>query len=83
MTAGDANKDNVIDVLDALKVQTFWGTNKASADFNFDKVVDAKDMNYVVKNFGLRNSSVPNAPKAKTSYKGATLESILTKLGLK
>ncbi|PEJ56554.1 hypothetical protein CN692_17105 [Bacillus sp. AFS002410] len=83
LTAGDANKDNVIDVMDALQVQTFWGTNKASADFNFDKVVDAKDMNYVVKNFGKRNSSVPNAPKAKTSYKGATLDSILTELGLK
>ncbi|WP_255294820.1 S8 family serine peptidase [Bacillus sp. AFS041924] len=83
LTAGDANKDNVIDVMDALQLQTFWGTNKSSADFNFDKVVDAKDMNYVVKNFGKRNNSVPNAPKVKTSYKGATLESILTELGLK
>ncbi|PGM58291.1 dockerin type I domain-containing protein [Bacillus sp. AFS053548] len=50
MTAGDANKDNVIDVLDALQVLTYLSTNKASADFNFDKIVDAKDMNYVVKN---------------------------------
>ncbi|PGL71060.1 S8 family serine peptidase [Bacillus sp. AFS055030] len=83
LTAGDVNKDNVIDVMDALQVQTFWGTNKASADFNFDKVVDANDMNYVVKNFGKRNSSVPNAPKAKTTYKGTTLDSILTQLGLK
>ncbi|MGG0175691.1 S8 family serine peptidase [Gottfriedia acidiceleris] len=80
--AGDANKDDVIDVLDALAVQTYWGTNKASADFNFDKVVDAKDMDYVVKNFGLQNSTVPNPPNAKKSYKGATLDSIFTELGL-
>jgi hypothetical protein len=80
--AGDTNKDNVIDILDALAVQTYWGTNKASADFNFDKVVDAKDMNYVVKNYGLQNPTVENAPKAKTSYKGATLDTVLSQLGL-
>jgi len=81
--AGDVNKDNVIDVLDAIELQDFWGTNKASADFNFDKVVDSKDMNYVVKNFGLQNPTVDNAPKAKNSYKGKTLESILKELGMK
>ncbi|WP_088042215.1 S8 family serine peptidase [Bacillus sp. EAC] len=81
--AGDVNKDAVIDVLDALAVQTYWGTNKASADLNFDKVVDKKDMDYIVKNFGLQNPTVSNAPKAKNSYKGATLDSILTALGLK
>ena len=79
--AGDANKDNVIDILDALVVQTYWGTNKASADFNFDKVVDKKDLNYLIKNFGLQNRTVTNAPKAKTSYKGVTLDSILSQLG--
>lgn len=82
-SAGDTNKDNVIDVMDALAVQTYWGTNKASADFNFDKVVDEKDMNYIVKNYGEQNYTVPNAPKAKKSYKGDTLDSILEELGLK
>ncbi|MGG2026009.1 S8 family serine peptidase [Gottfriedia sp. S16(2024)] len=80
--AGDVNKDNVIDVLDALAVQTYWGTNKASADFNFDKVVDKKDMDFVVQNFGLQNPTVDQAPKPKTTYKGATLDSILKDLGL-
>ena len=28
--AGDTNKDNVIDILDALAVQKHWGTNNAS-----------------------------------------------------
>jgi hypothetical protein len=81
--AGDTNKDNVIDIMDALTVQAYWGTSNPSADFNFDKIVDAKDMNYVVKNFGLKNTTVSNAPNAKKTYKGATLDSVLTKLGLK
>ncbi|MFF2876347.1 S8 family serine peptidase [Gottfriedia sp. NPDC057991] len=80
--AGDTNKDNVIDVLDALYVQTYWGTNNPNADFNFDKVVDAKDMSYVVNNFGLTNATVKDAPKPKKTYKGATLDSILTQLSL-
>jgi subtilisin family serine protease len=81
-TAGDANKDDVIDILDALEVQNNWGTDHASTDFNFDKVVDGKDMHYIIKNFGLQNPTVADAPKAKNSYKGATLDSIRNELGL-
>ncbi|QKE73326.1 S8 family serine peptidase [Arthrobacter citreus] len=81
--AGDTNKDNVIDILDALNLQTYWGTSHSGSDLNFDGVVDKKDMDYVVKNFGSQNSSVPNPPKAKTSYKGVTLDNVLTQLGLK
>lgn len=81
-TAGDANKDDVIDILDALEVQNNWGTDNATTDFNFDKVVDGKDMNYIIKNFGLQNPTVVEAPKVKNSYKGTTLDSILRELGL-
>ncbi|ODG92231.1 MULTISPECIES: dockerin type I domain-containing protein [Bacillaceae] len=81
--AGDTNKDNVIDILDALNIQTYWGTNKSGSDLNFDGVVNKKDMDYVIKNFGLQNNTVPNSPKAKTSYKGVTLEDVLNQLGLK
>jgi subtilisin family serine protease len=80
--AGDANKDDVIDILDALALQKNWGTSDASTDFNFDKVVDGKDMNYIIKNFGLQNPTIADAPKAKSSYKGATLDSIRKELGL-
>ncbi|MEH7512081.1 dockerin type I domain-containing protein, partial [Gottfriedia acidiceleris] len=82
-SAGDTNKDNVIDILDALNIQTYWGTNKVGSDLNFDGVVNKKDMDYVVKNFGLQNSTVPNPPKAKTAYKGETLDDVLSQLGLK
>ncbi|QKE73846.1 S8 family serine peptidase [Arthrobacter citreus] len=80
--AGDVNKDNVIDILDAIAVQTYWGTNKNTTDFNFDKVVDEKDMYFIEKNFGLQNPTVNNTPKPKTTYKGKTLEDILKNLGL-
>lgn len=81
--AGDANKDNVIDIMDALYLQTNWGTNKSGADLNFDGVVDKKDMDLLINNYGLQNSTVSNAPKAKTSYKGSTLDTVLSQLGLK
>jgi subtilisin family serine protease len=81
--AGDVNKDHVIDILDALAVKTYWGSNEASADMNFDGVVDRKDMDYIIKNYSLQNPSVPNVPKAKNLYKGATLDNILSELGLK
>ncbi len=64
-------------------IQTYWGTNKSGSDLNFDGVVDKKDMDYVVKNYGLQNSTVLNPPKAKTTYKGVTLDDVLTQLGLK
>ncbi|KQL36352.1 hypothetical protein AN960_17215 [Bacillus sp. FJAT-25509] len=81
--AGDTNKDNVIDILDALNLQTYWGTSHSGSDLNFDGVVDKKDMDYVVKNFGLQNTTVPNPPKARSSYKGVNLDDVLTQLGLK
>ncbi|MES9684688.1 S8 family serine peptidase, partial [Gottfriedia acidiceleris] len=81
--AGDTNKDNVIDILDALNIETYWGTNKSGSDLNFDGVVNKKDMDYVVKNYGLQNPTVSDSPKAKSSYKGITLDDVLNKLGLK
>ncbi|MGG0174734.1 S8 family serine peptidase [Gottfriedia acidiceleris] len=79
---GDVNKDDVIDIYDALAIQSAWGTNKREADINFDGTVNAKDLAFVEKNFGMQNPTVSDAPKPKTTYKGTTLESILTQLGL-
>jgi hypothetical protein len=80
--AGDVNKDNVIDVLDAIELQKNWGKNTSGSDLNFDGTVDKKDMDYIINNYGLQNPSVSDAPKAKTSYKGVTLDDVLTQLGL-
>lgn len=79
---GDVNKDNVIDIMDALAIQTDWGTNKRSADINFDGTVDAKDFAFVEKNFEMQNPTVDNAPKAAKTFKGKTLAAIKSALGI-
>ncbi len=78
--AGDVNGDDVIDVMDALYIQTYAGTNKRASDINFDGVTDSKDLAFVEKNFGITNPTVANAPTAKKKYKGKTLESIKAEL---
>lgn len=77
---GDANNDNVIDVLDAEFIKTYWGTDKREADINFDGVVDAIDMQFVKQNYLKQNPDVQKAPKAKETYKGKRLENILKEL---
>ncbi|MGG0175854.1 S8 family serine peptidase [Gottfriedia acidiceleris] len=81
-TAGDVNKDDVIDVKDALAIQTYWGTNKRSADINFDGTVDAKDLAFVEKNYLMQNPWIPAPPKPVKQYKGSTLESVKSQLGV-
>jgi hypothetical protein len=44
---GDVNNDNVIDIMDADYIKTYWGKEKREADINFDGGVDAKDMEFV------------------------------------
>ncbi|QKE76012.1 hypothetical protein HPK19_24660 (plasmid) [Arthrobacter citreus] len=79
---GDVNKDNVIDVNDAIYIQTYWGTNKRDADINFDGVVDANDMQYVINNYMMQNPWNDNSPKAVKKSKGKTLDDVLQALGL-
>ncbi|WP_180233028.1 S8 family serine peptidase [Bacillus sp. AFS055030] len=81
--AGDVNKDDVIDVMDAIYLQTYWGTNKRDADINFDGVVDAKDMAFVENNYLMKNPTINYAPSPKKKYKSQTLESVKSKLGIK
>jgi len=82
IVGGDVNQDNVIDVQDALYIQTYWGTNKRSADINFDGTVDAKDFAFVEKNYLQQNPTVQNAPTPEKIYKNQTLETIKSELGL-
>ncbi|MGZ4134772.1 MAG: S8 family serine peptidase [Tumebacillaceae bacterium] len=83
VAGGDVNGDGVIDILDAMYIKDHWGTTDRNADINYDKTVDSKDMAFVVNNFGMQSPWMKNAPKAKTSYKGMTLDSILKALHLK
>lgn len=81
-TPGDANKDNVIDVLDALYVEQHWGKNERSADINFYKTVDDKDIAYIQKNYLKKNPSAKTTPEPKERVEGTTLSDFLTRLGL-
>jgi hypothetical protein len=80
--AGDVNKDNVIDLMDALYIQTYWGTNKRSADINFDNIVDAKDFAFFEKNYLMQNPTVEDAPKPVKKYKGKSIDDIKEELGI-
>ncbi|WP_410891415.1 S8 family serine peptidase [Neobacillus sp. 204] len=86
--AGDANKDNVIDIQDALAVQASFGAHAVdanynrNADINGDGVIDAKDFAYVEKNFGMQNPTIDNSPKPVNQMKGKTLADIKKELGL-
>ena len=67
---GDVDKNNVIDVKDALYIETYWGTNKRNADINYDGVVDEKDMQFVIDNYSMQNPWNENSPKAVKKFKG-------------
>ncbi|WP_341356936.1 S8 family serine peptidase [Rossellomorea sp. y25] len=82
LEAGDVNKDDVIDVMDAVYIQEKWGTSDRNADINFDGTVDAADIGYVKENYLMKNPTAENAPKAKQNYKGKSLERILEELGV-
>ncbi|MDM5188067.1 S8 family serine peptidase [Bacillus sp. DX4.1] len=78
--AGDVNKDDVIDIMDAVFMKEKWGTNTRSADINFDGTVDMKDFAFIEKNFLSVNKTATNPPKPKEKYQGETLESIKKEL---
>ncbi|NQD66612.1 S8 family serine peptidase [Bacillus haikouensis] len=87
VVAGDVNKDNVIDIMDALTIQEKWETNNRAADINFDGVVNHKDIKFVKQNYLKQNSTLeyidPGAsPLPKEKYNGKTLEAILKELGV-
>ncbi|UOY91996.1 S8 family serine peptidase [Ectobacillus sp. JY-23] len=80
MIAGDVNGDQVIDIMDAVYMQTYWGTNHREADINFDGTVDMNDFVFIEKNYTLQNPTLSNAPKPKAKYKNKTLETIKKEL---
>lgn len=78
---GDVNQDNVIDLLDVIYIETYLGTNKRSADINFDGKVDEKDLDYVKRNYLMVNPDFSGNIKPVTKYKGKTIEDYIKPLG--
>ncbi|MBO9128922.1 S8 family serine peptidase [Bacillus sp. 165] len=79
---GDINKDNTIDILDAILLQNNWGTNNRATDINFDGTTDAKDFSLLEKYYLTENSFVLDTPTPQTEKNGKTIESIKKELGL-
>lgn len=79
-SAGDVNKDHVIDILDAIYLEEHWGTNDRKGDINFDGKIDLTDMNYIKVNFLKENPTVPHQNQPKATENGKTLESIINSL---
>ncbi|WHZ03821.1 dockerin type I domain-containing protein [Neobacillus sp. YX16] len=74
------NQDDVIDIRDALAIQQAWNKNERASDINFDGVVNAKDMQYVVNNYLKQNPDAENPPAPVEQIDGKTLQDILTEL---
>lgn len=83
--AGDANEDDVIDIHDAIEVAKYYGQKvdykEAAVDFNFDGLVNADDMDYVVYNYLIINEQSSDTKEAEEYYEGKTLEDILSDIG--
>jgi hypothetical protein len=64
------NTKSFLKLFDAIEIQYPWGTGKREADINFDGKVDAKDMNYLQRNYLLQNQHVDDSPQPRKEYKG-------------
>ncbi|MGG7058033.1 S8 family serine peptidase [Clostridium tertium] len=83
--AGDVNGDDVIDIHDAIEVAKYYGKKvdykNAAVDFNFDGLVNANDMDYIVENYLITNEQNQDANEGEEYYDGKNLEDILTEIG--
>jgi hypothetical protein len=78
--AGDVNKDNLIDIDDAVYLRDHWKTSDRNGDINFDGIVDMKDMNYIVNNYLQENPTVKAEKTPKQNANGKTLDEIIAAL---
>ncbi|SFT24959.1 Fn3-like domain-containing protein [Paenibacillus sp. BC26] len=79
-TAGDVNKDDVIDIMDALYIEQVWGTNDRAADINYDGTVDVYDLIYVLRNYLVSNPTVEFTPNPRQKYQGVEIDNIIDKI---
>lgn len=80
LTPGDVNDDGVIDIHDALLIEEHWGTTYRAADINFDQVVNAIDLQFVVDNYMMVNESASETPVPSKEHNGRTIQDILEAL---
>jgi len=79
---GDINKDNTVDILDAILLQKHWGTNYRNTDINFDNTTDEKDFKHLEKYYLTENDFVLETPEPQTVANGKTIDTIKKDLGI-
>ncbi|PEC47368.1 hypothetical protein COJ46_20050 [Bacillus sp. AFS077874] len=80
--AGDINKDNVVDLNDALLIEANWNKNNRNTDINFDGITDAKDFKLLESNYLKENDYVLDTPSPVQELNGQTIQTIKAKLGI-
>ncbi|MEG2290628.1 MAG: S8 family serine peptidase, partial [Clostridium sp.] len=85
LLGGETNDDGVIDILDALEVEKYYGKKvdytKNPVDFNFDGIVDVYDMDFIVYNFTGYNEQIADRKEPAMSFEGRDLDDILKAVG--
>ncbi|MGM0753765.1 MAG: S8 family serine peptidase [Bacillota bacterium] len=79
---GDINKDNAIDIHDALLLQDHWGTDYRNTDINFDGTTDEKDFTLLEKYYLSENDFVLDTPDPQSEVDGNTIDTIKEELGI-
>ncbi|MBM7587949.1 subtilisin family serine protease [Bacillus pakistanensis] len=79
---GDINKDNAIDIHDAILVEKHWGTDYRNTDINFDGTTDKKDFKLLEKYYLSENDFVLDTPDPQSEANGKTIDTIKKDLGI-
>lgn len=83
--AGDVNGDDVIDIHDAMEVAKYYGQKvdykEVPVDFNFDGIVNADDMDYIIYNYLITNEQNSDVIEGEEYYQGKGIEDILNEIG--
>lgn len=79
---GDINKDNVMDIHDALLLQDHWKTDYRNTDINFDGTTDEKDFTLLEKYYLSENDFVIDTPDPQAEANGETIDTIKKELGI-
>lgn len=79
---GDMNKDDVVDIYDALLLQEYWGTDNRNTDINFDGTTDELDFQLLEKYYLSENDFVLDTPDPQSEASGKNIEKIKLELGM-
>ncbi|NQD66613.1 S8 family serine peptidase [Bacillus haikouensis] len=79
---GDINKDNTIDIHDAILLQEHWDTEYRNTDINFDGTTDKEDFKHLEKYYLTENDFVLDTPDPQSEANGKTIDTIKKELGI-